>query len=125
MDEKIKLALLKIYQRLFKEYGPQRWWPAKTHFEVIIGAILTQSAAWTNVEKAIENLKKADALTPATIRRMPQVKLAELIHCCGYYNVKAHKLKAFVGWLGEKYKDDLDRLFAQDTNDLRSQLLNI
>jgi endonuclease-3 related protein len=126
MDEKeIKRALLDIYQRLFAEYGPQYWWPAKTPFEVIIGAILTQSAAWTNVEKAIDNLKKNDALSPRVIRQIPQDKLAKLIHSCGYYNTKAGKLKAFAEWLGEYYKDNLDRLFAQDTSDLRSQLLDI
>lgn len=126
MDEKeVKQALLDIYQRLFTEYGPQHWWPAKTPFEVIVGAILTQSAAWTNVEKAIKNLKKAKALSAKAIRGMPQEQLAKLIRSCGYYNTKAGKLKAFAEWLGEYYKDDLDRLFAQDTGDLRSQLLDI
>jgi endonuclease-3 related protein len=124
-DQEVKQALLKIYQRLFAQYGPQHWWPAKEPFEVIIGAILTQSAAWTNVEKAIKNLKQAGALTPGAIRQMPQEKLAALIHSCGYYNVKARKLKAFAGWLGEKYKDDLDRLFSQDISELRRQLLDI
>ncbi|OGN98804.1 MAG: endonuclease [Chloroflexi bacterium RBG_13_51_52] len=126
MDEKeVKRALLNIYPRLFSEYGPQHWWPARTRFEVITGAILTQSAAWTNVEKAIENLKQAGALSPGTIRRMSQDKLAMLIHPCGYYNTKARKLKAFAGWLGEQYSDDLDRLFAQDIEELRRQLLNV
>ena len=125
MDEKIKQTLLNIYQRLLAQYGPQHWWPAEEPFEVIIGAILTQSAAWINVEKAIKNLKKAGALTPAAIRRMPQVQLAALIHSCGYYNVKARKLKAFAGWLGEKYKDDLNKLFTQDTSELRGQLLDV
>jgi endonuclease-3 related protein len=124
-DQEIKRTLLKIYQRLLTQYGPQHWWPAKEPFEVIIGAILTQSAAWTNVEKAIKNLKQAGALSPGAIRQMPQEKLAGLIYSCGYYNSKARKLKAFVGWLGEHYKDDLNRLFAQATGELRGQLLNI
>ena len=124
-DQEVKRNLLNIYQRLFAEYGPQHWWPAKTPFEVIVGAILTQSAAWTNVEKAIENLKKARALSPGAIRKMPQDELATLIHSCGYYNTKARKLKAFTGWLGERYSDDLDRLFAQDIGGLRRQLLNV
>ena len=126
MDEKeVKRALLNIYPRLFSEYGPQHWWPARTRFEVITGAILTQSAAWTNVEKAIENLKQAGALSPGTIRRMSQDKLAMLIHPCGYYNTKARKLKAFAGWLGEYYYDNLDRLFDQATGELRHKLLDV
>lgn len=124
-DQKVKRILLKIYKRLFATYGPQHWWPAKEPFEVIVGAILTQSAAWTNVVKAIANLKQAGVLSPEAIRRISRVKLAALIHACGYYNAKARKLKAFAGWLGEKYKDDLNRLFAQDTGELRGQLLNV
>ncbi|MBN1160961.1 MAG: endonuclease [Dehalococcoidales bacterium] len=126
MDEKeIKRALLHIYRHLYDEYGPQHWWPAEEPFEVITGAILTQSAAWTNVEKAIGNLKQAGALTPSFLRRMPQEKLAALIHPCGYYNTKARKLKALVEWLGENYDDDLDRLFKQNIAKIRQQLLGV
>jgi len=126
MDAKeLKRRLTDIYRRLFKRYGPQHWWPADEPFEVIVGAILTQSAAWTNVEKAIANLKKAGALTPAALRAMPEPELARLIYPSGYYNVKARKLKAFAGRLGEKYGDSLERLFAQDISELRNQLLDI
>jgi endonuclease-3 related protein len=53
MDEKkIGEILQNIYRRLLARYGPQHWWPAQEPFEVITGAILTQSTAWTNVEKA-------------------------------------------------------------------------
>ncbi|OGN99449.1 MAG: hypothetical protein A2Y90_00260, partial [Chloroflexi bacterium RBG_13_52_12] len=94
-------------------------------FEVIVGAILTQSAAWTNVEKAIANLKKAGKLSPDALRRLPEAELARLVHPCGYYNVKARKLKAFAGWFGEQYDDSLDKLFAQDIDDLRYRLLAV
>jgi endonuclease-3 related protein len=126
MDEKeVKRALLDIYRRLYDEYGPQHWWPAEEPFEVITGAILTQSAAWTNVEKAIKNLKQAGALTPEAMRRISREKLAALIHPCGYFNTKARKLKAFAGWLGEKHNDDLDSLFKQDIPAIRQQLLGV
>lgn len=121
----LQRTLLNIYRRLFDEYGPQHWWPAERPFEVIVGAILTQSAAWTNVEKAIGNLKQAGALKPDALRQLPQTKLAELIHACGYYNVKARKLKAFAEWFGERYVDSLDKLFQQTTRELRRQLLSI
>ncbi|MDD5339056.1 MAG: endonuclease [Dehalococcoidales bacterium] len=114
-----------IYERLFARYGPQHWWPAETPFEVITGAILTQSAAWTNVEKAIKNLKQADALKPDALRNIPQDKLAKLIHACGYFNAKARKLKAFAEWFGEGYNDSLKRLFAVETNPLREKLLRV
>jgi endonuclease-3 related protein len=106
-------------------YGPQYWWPAQEPFEVIVGAILTQSAAWTNVEKAIASLKVAGALSPGALRQLPHSEVARLIYPCGYYNSKAHKLEAFARWLGEKYDDNLDTLFASDIDHLRQQLLAI
>lgn len=117
--------LRNIYRRLMDRYGPQHWWPAREPFEVIVGAILTQSAAWANVEKAIANLKVAGKLSPEGLRGLHDTELANLIHPCGYYNVKARKLKAFAHWLGEQYDDDLDKLLAQDIDHLRQQLLGI
>ena len=121
----LKKALADIYRRLLERFGPQHWWPAEEPFEVIVGAILTQSAAWGNVEKAIGNLRGAGALSPRALRKLPRAKLAELVYPCGYYNAKALKLKAFALWLGNHYGDDLDRLFALDADDLRQQLLSV
>ncbi len=106
-------------------YGPQHWWPAQEPFEIIVGAILTQSAAWSNVEKAIANLKAAKALSPKTLRRLSLPEVANLIYSCGYYNVKALKLKSLVHWLGEYYDDNLTQLFANSTDHLRQQLLAV
>ena len=93
-------TLMEIYRRLFERYGLQHWWPGESPFEVMVGAILTQSAAWQNVEKAISNLKKAGVLSPEALRNIPIDELAQLIHPCGYFNAKAMKLKALVNWLG-------------------------
>jgi len=124
-DQSLGRALIDIYRRLLDRFGPQHWWPAEEPFEVIVGAILTQSAAWGNVEKAIDNLKRAEALSPGKLRRLQLPRLAKLVHPCGYYNAKALKLKSFAFWLGNHYDDDLDRLFAGDTDDLRQQLLSV
>ena len=121
----LKKALADIYQRLLERFGPQHWWPADEPFEVIVGAILTQSAAWGNVEKAIENLRGAGALSPQALRALPKAKLAALVYPCGYYNAKALKLRALADWLGNHYQDDLDRLFALDAAELRRQLLSV
>lgn len=118
-------TLSHIYQQLINHYGPQHWWPAEEPFEVMVGAILTQAAAWVNVEKAIANLRQAKALAPEPLRRLEVAQIAQLIRPCGYYNVKAAKLKALASWLGEYYQDNLDRLFAQDTEPLRRQLLSV
>jgi len=124
-DRTLGQALVDIYRRLFARFGPQHWWPAEEPFEVIVGAILTQSAAWGNVERAIANLKAAGALLPGKLRRLPLSRLAKLVHPCGYYNAKALKLKSFAFWLGNHFDDDLDKLFANDTDDLRQQLLSV
>jgi len=106
-------------------YGPQYWWPAQEPFEVIVGAILTQSAAWRNVEKAIANLKAAKALSPKALRRLSLSEVAALIHPCGYYNAKALKLKSLAHWLGQHYDDSLNKLFIGNTDHLRQQLLSV
>lgn len=113
-----------VYRLLLECYGPQRWWPAETPFEVMTGAVLTQSSAWVNVEKAIGNLKAAGKLSAAALRDMPAADLAALIYPSGYYNAKARKLKAMVEWLGT-YGDDLSRLDRRDFEDLREELLGV
>jgi len=118
-------TLLDIYQRLHDRYGPQHWWPAETPLEMIVGAILTQSAAWVNVEKGIANLKSRGLLSVSMLREVATEELARLIYPSGYYNVKARKLKAFAAWLGERYGDDLGRLFALDLATLRRELLSV
>ena len=116
---------LKIYDLLFLRYGPQHWWPGDSPFEVMVGAILTQSAAWRNVEKAITNLKTAGVMSPAALREVPTSELAQLIHPSGYYNAKAIKLQALVRWLSESCGDNLNTLFVMETDFLRRQLLAV
>jgi endonuclease-3 related protein len=123
MAEPTREALLDIYNRLYAAYGPQGWWPGGSPFEVVVGAILTQAAAWTNVEKAIDNLKAAGVLSPRGILETPVDDLAHLVHPAGYYNAKARKLKAFVEMLFERHGGDLDRLFTLPLPELRRELL--
>jgi endonuclease-3 related protein len=123
-DKEIAKTLKQVYRRLLKEYGPQHWWPAEEPFEVIVGAILTQSTAWTNVEKALANLKASRKLSPEALCKLPLAELTGLIRPCGYYNVKARRLKAFVNFL-ENYDDDLDKLFQNSIDALRKKLLGI
>lgn len=91
-----------VYTTLFDHYGPQQWWPGDTPFEVMVGAVLTQNTAWSNVEKAINNLKGADALDAQIIAALESSTLAELIRPAGYFNVKAKRLQNFCRWLLEQ-----------------------
>ena len=123
MGEPLGDKLLDIYHRLYAAYGPQGWWPGGSPFEVVVGAILTQAAAWANVEKAIDNLKGAGALSPEGLVHLSQEELARLVYPAGYYNAKARKLKAFGEMLFDRYGGELDRLFALPLPELRRQLL--
>ena len=125
MESALHEKLMDVYDRLYRRYGPQRWWPGDSAFEVIIGAILTQSAAWTNVDKALDNLKAQGLMEPAALRAIPLEELASLIRPSVYFNAKARKLKAFVERLGDHYDDDLEAMFQRDVRDLRPELLAI
>jgi endonuclease-3 related protein len=120
---RLSRRLLGIYRRLYDAYEPQRWWPGESPFEVIVGAILTQSAAWANVEKAIGNLKEADALSPEGLARLSEGDLARLVYPAGYFNAKARKLKAFVALLFRRFDGELKRLLTSPIEELRPLLL--
>lgn len=112
-----------VYDRLYAAYGPQRWWPGDSPFEVIVGAILTQSAAWTNVEKALSNLKAVGVLSPEGLAGLGEEDLAALIRPAGYFNAKARKLKSFVTLLFDRFGGDLERLLSTPLEELRPLLL--
>ena len=112
-----------IYAELFGLWGPQQWWPARTSFEVILGAYLTQNTAWTNVEQALHNLRAGGRLSLAGVRDASLTELESLIRPGGYFRQKARRLKTFVAYLDEHYQGSLDHMFAQPTEKLRGELL--
>ena len=117
--------LKEIYRRLLDAYGPQGWWPGDSDFEMICGAILTQAAAWRNVEQALANLREARIDDWLAVHDICDETLAKLVRPSGYYNAKARKLKAFAAHVCLNYGGDLDAMFAADTVTLRSELLSI
>jgi len=117
--------LLKIYQKLYEAFGPQHWWPGKTPLEIAIGAILTQNTNWGNVEKAIDNLKKQNALSARVIHKMPVRLLSELIRPSGYFNIKAKRLKSFIDFLMNDYHGSMKKMKNEYLYLLREKLLGI
>jgi endonuclease III related protein len=115
--------LEEIYQRLLNAYGPQHWWPADSPFEIMVGAILTQNTAWTNVEKAIQNLKQSNALNTHSIIAFADEHLAELIRPSGYFNVKTKRLKNYTNWFVNSGR--LRGLNKFNDVDLRQKLLTV
>ena len=114
-----------VYRALLRHFGPQHWWPGRTRFEIIVGAILTQNTAWANVEKAIARLRRARVLTPARLHALPAATLAELIRPAGYYNLKAQRLYNFTTLLHTRFSGSLDCLFRTPTPELRALLLSV
>ena len=114
-----------IFERMLARYGGQRWWPADTPFEVMVGAVLTQATSWANVELAIARLKDAGALSPSAMRDLDAAELAALIYSSGFHNIKARRLKALVDYIGDAYGDDIDAMRAADCDTLRRELLAV
>lgn len=115
-----------LYNRLVRIYGPQQWWPARTSFEVIVGAYLTQNTAWKSVERSIANLEARGLLSIDGLRQIPEPELRQLIRPSGFMVRKAAALKAFVAFLDAHYQGSLDSLqqaALRSSQDVRVQLL--
>ncbi|HEY5028246.1 MAG TPA: hypothetical protein VIK39_07540, partial [Candidatus Angelobacter sp.] len=111
------------YTALLARYGPQNWWPARSRFEVIVGAYLTQNTNWSNVEKALLNLRRAHMLSVNAMRALPMEELETLVRPSGYFRQKTRNLKIFIAFLDSQYSGSLSRMFAQPTEKLRAELL--
>jgi endonuclease-3 related protein len=112
-----------VYRKLFNHYGPQHWWPAETPFEVMVGAVLTQNTAWSNVERAIENLKQNHCLAPESILDTEIINLAEWLRPSGYFNIKAKRLRNFCQWYVNEGQFSV--LSHWNTEKLRKGLLSV
>jgi endonuclease III related protein len=121
----IRSEIPQYYTALLARYGPQNWWPARSRFEVIVGAYLTQNTNWSNVEKAMANLRRARLLSVRAMRNTPLAELETLVRPSGYFRQKARNLKTFIAFLDWQYSGSLTRMFAQPTAKLRTELLEL
>ena len=123
MDRNSKL--LSIYKAMHCALGNSYWWPGETKLEIMLGAILTQNTAWTNVEKAINNLKNENLLHLPTLQALSEEVLAEHIRPAGFFRVKAKRIKALLHWIESHCGSDLEKLSATSTGQLREELLTV
>ena len=112
-----------VFNTLYRCYGPQHWWPGDTPFEIMVGAVLTQNTAWSNVEKAIANLVAHDRLDAARIVTARREQLARLLKPSGYFNIKAQRLRNFCRWY--LAAGGYAALAALPTGELRRALLTV
>ena len=115
--------LITVYKSLYRTFGPQHWWPAKTKFEIIVGAILTQQTTWKNVEKAIKNLRENRLLTIKSLANAPLKKIEELVQPAGYYHQKSKRLREISTYFLNHYQGNLNKFFKKRTKNLREELL--
>jgi endonuclease-3 related protein len=114
--------LLSLYEALLAHYSELHWWPAKTPYEVIVGAVLTQNTAWSNVEKALANFD--ENLSPETVANATPAELAKIIHPAGFFNQKAGYLKAVTTWYA-RYGYDAPTVQKESLTRLRAELLSV
>ena len=124
--------LTAMYESMRERFGDRHWWPAKEAappdrraLEICVGAILTQNTAWSNVEKALANLRASGALDVGVLARMPAADLAERIRPAGYFNVKAKRLKNFIACVWNFREGDISAFLDRSVDTLREDLLSI
>ncbi len=117
--------LMDIYLKLLNHFGPQNWWPGDSPFEVVVGAILTQQTSWSNVEKAIHNMKEAEILSPRALVEIHGEELEALIRPSGFYRQKARHLRAFSDHLLTRHSGELDSLLSGELEEIRRELLSL
>jgi len=116
---------MEMYEAMRARFGHQQWWPGETPLEVCAGAILTQNTNWTNVEKAIANLRAAGKLSIPALAAIDAAELAALIKPAGYFNVKAKRLKNFIAHVHADWGDDLPGFLDRSVSALREELLGV
>lgn len=119
------LLLMEAYRAMYAHFGHRSWWPGNTKFEIIVGAILTQNTNWTNVEKAIANLKRDGLLNARKLYAVHPSTCASLIRPAGYFRVKTKRLRSFLKFFVENYAASTRRMVGEDLEKLRDELLSV
>ena len=125
MKKRTGKDFIKIFNILYKHSGSQHWWPARSRFEMMIGALLTQNTAWTNVTKALNNLKTHRTFTPTSLYDITPAKLCRLVKPAGYFNQKTRYLKSMIFYLKARWNFNLNKMFRTPLYDLRVELLSV
>lgn len=123
--DRVKARLLRLYRRLLDRFGPQRWWPGRTAYEIAVGAILVQHTAWANAARAIGALRARRLLRPAALASVGGGELARVIRSAGTYRRKARRLRAFTRWLLRRHGGGFRPMSAAPLAALRRELLAV
>ena len=116
---------MRLYEALRGRFGPQRWWPGRSPYEIAVGAVLTQHTAWINAARAIAALRARRLLTPARVAALGASSLSGVIRSAGTQRVKARRLQALTRWILERLDGRLGRMRTMPLGPLRNDLLEI
>ncbi len=125
MSDSTGERLMDMFDLMLNHFGPQHWWPGETQLEIMVGAILTQNTSWSNVEKAILNLKTDNLLSLEALYYSSLPSLADRIRPAGYFNIKAGRLKNLVNTIMDRYDGNITGFLSQETDSLRRELISI
>ena len=123
--DRVKARLLRLYRALLARHGPQGWWPARTPFEVSVGAILVQHTAWASAARAISALRDARRLTPERLAALDEAALGALVRPAGTWRLKARRLLDFTRWLQRRFGGDFRAMRRAPLDPLRRELLAV
>ena len=125
VNKAVERRVARLYPVLKAHFGFQHWWPGETRFEIVVGALLTQNCAWSNVEKAIGSLKNAGVLSLGALRELPRERLEALIRPTGYFRQKAERLERLLSFLADDLGWDGVSPIRRDTMRFRRELLSL
>ena len=92
------LSTEELYQKLYNNMGAQRWWPAETPIEMMLGAILVQNTNWKNADMALTRLYEETQFDGKKILQMPLEQLQQTIRSSGFYKNKGKAIHALMDW---------------------------
>jgi endonuclease-3 related protein len=121
----VKARLLRLYVALAERFGPQRWWPGRTPYEIAVGAILTQHTAWINAARAVRALRRQGLLQPTRVAALAEESLAAVIRPAGTYRLKARAVLGFTRWLLRRFGGRSRPMRGAPLTPLRRELLAI
>ncbi|MGH9455822.1 MAG: endonuclease III domain-containing protein, partial [Terriglobia bacterium] len=120
-DVSPRAELQRYFRKLLGRFGPQRWWPAQTRLEVILGAILTQNTSWNNVALAIAELRRKGLLVKARLMNTEVGEIEAAIRSAGFFRQKARAIRGFLGWLQQNHGGSLSRALGLPPDVLRRE----
>ena len=123
MNQRINTTLRTFFDHMARYHGTTHWWPGDSPFEICVGAILTQNTAWTNVEKAITNLKRENLLSPRRLLAADTATLEAALRPSGYFRQKAARVRLFSQHLVDHYGGSVARMARRPLGELRTELL--